>query len=232
MEITPIFLILAAAVGLLVGLLVASLFTSRDSKRSQASAPPEVLTKEGYAEAARLYYSPARKNVVTALDEEYYADFQALSLEQKNRVFRLLSMWATWAGKPLFEPKSDSVATDAEANHLKEGGLPPIQPVLEQAVQKVLKEPAEDEPFQEPMAAPPKTIAGQISLIIEKMLEGHPLKEKGIQLIENAHHGVDVWVGMEKFEGIDAIPYPEAQQLIRAAVAQWERETEAGHLKP
>jgi hypothetical protein len=232
MEITPLFLVLAAAVGLLVGLLVASLFNSRDSKRSNNSTLPEVLTKEGYAEAARLYYSPARKNVVTALDEEYYADFQALSPEQKNRVFRLLTMWATWAGRSQYEPKPEPASTDSQPLIVNGGNLPPIQPVLEPAVQKVLKEPTEDEPFQEPMAAPPKTIAGQISLIIEKMLEDHPLKEKGIQLIENAHHGVDVWVGMEKFEGIDAIPYPEAQQLIRSAVAQWERETEAGRLKP
>lgn len=232
MEITPLFLVFAAIIGLLVGLLVASLFNSRDSKRTQSSELPEVLTKEGYSEAARLYFSPARKNVVTALDEDYYADFQALSPEQRNRILRLLSLWARWAGKSINEPGAELKREEGIPQVKESSDLPPIQPVLEQSVQKVLKEPEDEPKLDEPMAAPPKTIAGQISLILEKMLEGHPLKEKGIQLIENSHHGVDVWVGMEKFEGIDAIPYPEAQQLIRAAVAQWERETEAGRIKP
>jgi hypothetical protein len=69
-----------------------------------------------------------------------------------------------------------------------------------------------------------KTVAGQISDIIAEIIQTSPLKEKGIKLIERPDHGVDVWFGMEKFDGIGAIPYPEVRQLIREAAARWERE--------
>jgi hypothetical protein len=76
----------------------------------------------------------------------------------------------------------------------------------------------------EPAKIKPKTIAGQISDIIEEMIQTSPLREKGIRLIEREDHGVDVWYGMEKFDGVEAIPYPEVKQLIKAAAARWERE--------
>jgi hypothetical protein len=69
-----------------------------------------------------------------------------------------------------------------------------------------------------------KTVAGQISDIIAEMIQTSPLKEKGIKLIERPDHGVDVWFGVEKFDGIGAIPYPEVKQLIREAAVQWEKE--------
>ncbi len=69
-----------------------------------------------------------------------------------------------------------------------------------------------------------KTVAGQISDIIAEMIQTSPLKEKGIRLIERPDHGVDVWFGIEKFDGIGAIPYPEVKQLIREAAARWEKE--------
>ena len=56
------------------------------------------------------------------------------------------------------------------------------------------------------------------------MVKTSSLREKGIKLIEREDHGVDVWIGMEKFDGVEAIPYPEAKQLIKAAAAKWEKE--------
>lgn len=227
-EITPIFLVLAAVIGLLVGLLVSSLFSSRESKSGEAEKPPQEMLKDGFAEIVRLWYSPSGKKIVTQMDGGYYKDFLTLSPEQKARVNKLLVLWSDWAGK-VTEVKVDP--TSAPILGVESSGaanLPPIAPVLDWSVQEALKaEEAADSPIL-PVEDRPKTIAGQISLIIEKMLIDSPIKEKGIKLIENDHHGVDVWIGLEKFDGIDAIPYPDVQQLIREAVAVWEREMEAG----
>ena len=54
------------------------------------------------------------------------------------------------------------------------------------------------------------------------MLVGTDLKEKGIKLIENQQNGVDVWVGLDKYPGIEAVPDPAVKDLIRRAVIQWE----------
>ncbi len=222
-EITPLFLILAAVIGLLVGLLVSSLFSTRESKTAEPDQPPQDLIKDGFAEAAGLWYSPSGKTIVTQLDGGYYRDFSLLTADQKTRVNKLLTLWSAWTGKNT-ESQTDSTSVVSSETDK----LPPLKPVLDWSVQEALKAEEEANSAVLPVEDKADTIAGQISIIIERMLVDSPIKEKGIKLIENSHHGVDVWIGLEKFDGIDAIPYPDVQQLIREAVAQWEREMEAG----
>lgn len=225
--ITPLYLVLAAVIGLLVGLLVSSLFSSREPKSAEPEQPPQELMKEGFAEAVSLWYSPSGKKIITQLDGGFYRALSDLSPDQKARVTKLLALWSAWAGKapetmtePAVEPEMGAPASAAE-------NPAPVEPILDWSVQEALKSDEDVDAGLLPLEDKPKTIAGQISLIIEKMLIDSPIKEKGIKLIENNHHGVDVWIGLEKFDGIDAIPYPDVQQLIREAVAQWEREMEA-----
>lgn len=230
MEITPLFLVLAALVGLLIGVLVSSLLSGRDSKKGQQPSPPPELAKEGFAEIARLWYSPSGKKVITELDHEHYRDYSTLSPEQQKRIKRMVSLWSDWAGVIPQEKAEVPSPVRVEPAMTENAALPPIAPVLDWSVAEALKPEDGTKTAEQPAFLKPKTVAGQISDIIDRMLEGNPLREKGIKLIENAHHGVDVWIGLEKFDGIDTIPYPEVQDVIRKAVAQWERETEASRL--
>jgi len=68
------------------------------------------------------------------------------------------------------------------------------------------------------------SITQQISAILDDMLKEANLSDKGIKLIENEEHGVDVWVGVEKYSDIEEVPYPQVRQLIRDAVMRWEQE--------
>ena len=218
--ITPIFLLLAAIIGLLIGLLVSNLTSSREKKQSPDDEAQLALQKEGFAEALRLWYSPGGKKIITELDGEFYRDFLLLSTEQRNRVLKLLSLWSLWAGEvPESRPQSLPEKEIDQVNHVQA-----VPASLEPSVAEVIQR--EEEPAER--NDKPASIAGQVSLIIDQLLEDSPLKDKGIKLIENQNQGVDVWVGTEKFEGIDAIPYPEVQQLIRKAVLLWEKKTEEG----
>jgi hypothetical protein len=227
-EITPLFLVLAAVIGLLVGLLVSSLFSSREPKSTDSNEPPQEMVKDGFAEAVSLWYSPSGKKIVTQLDGGFYRDFLVLSADQKTRVNKLLALWSNWAGKVTEEKIEPTSAPILDHQTDNEADLPAVAPVLDWSVQEALKSEETTEKAILPKKDKPTTIAGQISLIIDKMLVDSPIKEKGIKLIENSNQGVDVWIGLEKFDGIDAIPYPDVQHLIREAVAQWEREMEAG----
>jgi len=218
--ITPIFLLLAAIIGLLIGLLVSNLTSSREKKQLPDEEAQRAMQKEGFAEALRLWYSPGGKKIVTELDGEFYRDFLLLSTEQKNRVLRLLSLWSLWAGE-VPENRTQSLP---EKEIDQADRVQTVPATLEPSVAAVIQR---DEDAVE-RNDKPSSIAGQVSLIIDQLLEESPLKDKGIKLIENQNKGVDVWVGTEKFEGIDAIPYPEVQQLIRKAVLLWEKEMEAG----
>ena len=63
----------------------------------------------------------------------------------------------------------------------------------------------------------------QIDEILQAHLIGTPLANKAIRLQESPDGSVIVWVGLNHYEGIDAVSEPEIQALIRQAAAEWEK---------
>ena len=231
---TPLLLALAGAAGILVGLLVSTLFKN-DSKTNPEENPlPKKFADAGFAEAARLYYSPAMKKALTQLDGDFYSDFNALTPEQKRRIMRILQAWQEWGSLP------------STLQNETQNGAPPLLPEAQpetelpaagqsvSALHFMPSEPIADElPEAVPAVAKPLTIFEQINDILKEVVAASPEKNRGIRLVDNGHDGVIVWVGMEKFNGVDEVPYPEVRALIRTAVARWEVEAEAlNHPEP
>ncbi len=67
-----------------------------------------------------------------------------------------------------------------------------------------------------------KSIVMQIEDILQDMIAGTPLANRGLHLTEDPRRGVIVQLGLQFFEGIDSVTDPEAQAAIRAAVQAWE----------
>lgn len=61
------------------------------------------------------------------------------------------------------------------------------------------------------------------------MLVDTPLEKRGIHLSELPGSGVVVQVGLDQYPGIEAVPDEEVRSVLRAAVAEWERQN---RLKP
>jgi hypothetical protein len=70
---------------------------------------------------------------------------------------------------------------------------------------------------------PPLSITAQIDEILQEKLQDSPFASRPIRLVELPSKGVAVKVGMEQYEGVDAVPDEGIRQLIRSAVAEWER---------
>ena len=79
----------------------------------------------------------------------------------------------------------------------------------------------------EPIAAS-QSIVEQIDEILQSQMVGTPLMERGIRLQESPEGGVLVWVGMEKFEGVNEVPDEQIQAAIRAAISVWENKYTPG----
>jgi hypothetical protein len=76
--------------------------------------------------------------------------------------------------------------------------------------------------------SPPKSIAAQVDEIVQEMLVqpsrlNPQLHAKGIRLMELPGKGMVVMVGLDQFDGVEAVPDPEVRNLLKAAVAEWER---------
>jgi len=250
---STLLLILAALIGLFIGLLISSLRSGKEGK--QKNQPPREILKEGYGEIARLWYSPATKKILTELDGGFYKGFNALSVEQQARVKRLSSLLHEWIGEePAAETPSQAAPVTAEhyqplpdrstpvtfEERLEEEVYTPaavaVSPfaTTEQEdadVISVLQQSLPPEEEGEAGFMPPEvaefSITQQINAILQDILENTELADKGIKLEENPDHGVDVFVGAEKYPGIEDVPYPQVRTLIHEAVLRWEQETDS-----
>lgn len=104
---------------------------------------------------------------------------------------------------------------------------PPARPVPRAEVVPTLKPAGKGKPAnltKEEIAAAkaPKSMVAQIEDILQDMLEGTPYAQRGIHLTEDPARGVMVQVGLDHYEGIEAVPDAEIKALIRSAVEKWE----------
>lgn len=250
---STLLLVLAALIGLFIGLLISSLFSGKEGK--QKNQPPREILKEGYGEVARLWYSPAVKKVLTELDGGFYKGYDALSVEQQAKIKRLSSLLSDWiGGGPVAETPSQAAPVIMEHYQpLPDRSLPePVEETYNNDVYtpaavavspfataeeddadviSVLQQSLPPEEGGEAGFMPPEavefSITQQINAILQDILGTTDLADKGIKLEENPDHGVDVFVGAEKYPGIEDVPYPQVRTLIHEAVLRWEQETDS-----
>ena len=68
-----------------------------------------------------------------------------------------------------------------------------------------------------------KSIVLQIEDILQDIIAGTELAHRGVHLMEDPIRGVIVQIGLEHFEGIDAVPDAQIKAIIQSAVKEWEQ---------
>ncbi len=109
---------------------------------------------------------------------------------------------------------------------------PYLKPALNEPVQEeALKPPGMNivevmtraiQPKKGDLQETPKSITAQIDDVLQDMLDESAHENQAIRLIEDPGKGVVVMVGLDQYEGVEAVPDPEIRSLIRSAVAEWE----------
>jgi hypothetical protein len=122
------------------------------------------------------------------------------------------SMAASAMGTP---PKQAEIYDISDADLSRALGTAPVPAAAPRPQPVVLEEPASAKDA-------PQSIVKQIDDILQDMIAGSPLAQRGLQLTEDPVRGVIVHIGIDRFEGIDSVPDPQARAAIRAAVQAWE----------
>jgi len=185
--------------------------------RTTASAPPALPGKT----LMRLWLDPAER---LALDLDGQAvDTTPISESNRKRLLGLLNVMRPWiegkstpasipptpAPRPAVPPPSPAPSAPAQVN-----APAPVVPAA-----AVVKE-------EKPVAT--LSIVEQIDEILQARLAGSPLAGRGIRLMQSPEGGAIVWVGLQKFAGVDEVTDPEVQAVIRAATAEWEKKYTPG----
>jgi hypothetical protein len=72
-------------------------------------------------------------------------------------------------------------------------------------------------------AIKPPSIVTMIDNVLQTKIPGSKFAGMGVRLEEGSFGEVVVYVGTNRYPGIDAVPDPEVQALIRSAIADWEK---------
>lgn|SRR5689334_15291904 len=164
----------------------------------------------------------------------------SLSADQRKRLIDMLNIMRPWLegrGAPAADlsMKATPSSAPSEPSSLSErldtfAGPPPqnkpapaqpapprSQPISQSAAPRTTTIAKEDRP-----SAPANSIVSQIDSVLQARLEGTPLGERGIFLTQSAEGGVNVYVGLTRYNGVDDVPDPEIKAAIRAAISEWE----------
>ena len=164
------------------------------------------------------------------------ADTSALDAEKRKRLIEILTHMRPWLETPKPQPaqqpsaspppRSVSPQPAAQSPQASPPARPAPAPQPTPAQQPAA--PAPDDDDDNDRAAESLSIVGQINSVLQARLAGTPLAGKGIRLQESLEGGVTVWVGISKFDGVDAVPDDEIKTVIRAAITEWENKYTPG----
>ena len=177
------------------------------------------------------------ENGVFALDlDGRRVNPSSLSPDQRRRLIDMLNIIRPWlegrpapaatASPPPAPPESTSISDRLEAF----GGAPaqsrpapvePARPTSPSTSSSTPPRPATN-PKEDRPVAPANSIVGQIDSILQARLEGTSLADRGIFLTQSPEGGVNVYVGLTRYNGVEDVPDPQIKAAIRAAIAEWE----------
>ena len=199
----------------------------RALKRRSAQPPPQPpatsttptsnrdpLAEEDDVEVLSAWRTRSNK-VWLDMDGTRLNDKTALQTGQYQRLLALVMDLRPW------------LETSRPATPRPEAPPPPLRPAAPtpaptQAPVQVGKKNGATADEAKPPAPVLDSIIQQIDKVLQAKLETSTFKDRGIQLVEGPGGIVIVKDGINRYEGVDAIPDPQVKTLIQQAVTDWE----------
>ena len=199
-------------------------------------AAPAPSGPAGLEEIARLWSESGSGKLVLEMGGQQLRTVSELSIEQRTRFESTLDQLLDWLGKPrqtpLPQPSADALAGGSAIGSNSTGSVvlpadrtPLSAPANSQPVIKPILNPFEliVKAFQTDVKKPDttKTLAEQVDEILQEKLAKSSLRDKGVRLMDVPDRGLVVLVGLEKYDGVDAVPDEQVKALLREAVDEW-----------
>lgn len=164
-----------------------------------------------------LTLSEAGRPLLRVDDREI--DSLRVSADQRRRLIDLMVMMRPWV-EPPGGASTESPVPAKPAPASKMSSMLSGRSALPVA--------AAPTPAAPPAPTGPMSLVTQIDSILQAQLEGTAFANRGIRLAESLHGGAIVFIGTKQYDGVDQVPDPEVQAVIRAAIAEWERKATPG----
>lgn len=240
-------------IGWAIGFFDSNLRSSKKIKQAEASAQIAIneakeMAAQAEAKLASIAETPVtvddpgllrikNENGTIALDlDGVRANPSALLPDQRKRLIEMLNVMRPWLeNKPAPVPTSVTPPPPLPSSPLRAMPVPDTRQGAPVNIPSPASQPAPPKPTPAPVpkkddkpATVPTSMVGQINAILQLRIANTKLAEQGVTMIESPSGGVFVYIGLNKFEGIDAVPDEDVKAAIRAAIAEWERKYTPG----
>lgn len=219
-----ILLVIGALLGAVITFLIAGQRSEDGPGDEQNTEPkhkqngrPAKLINGDFEEAASLWHN-AEGHLAIEMNGIAFTAAKEMNPATQDTADALVRECFAWLGKEA-PPKVKPAANNVDDVTLEELNLsvPAVAPIASRPLPKV------DDDADKLPDIPKESMIEQIDNILQEMLAGSALKDRGIHLVEGANMSVIVWVGSQSFQGIDQVSDPIIAKVIKKAVAEWER---------
>ena len=255
----PVIFILIAVSSICMGFLLGFVirgFTRRNAKTNEVpdtkSEQKETTTSKkvpnkNWSEVANLWRDRRNGSFIFQVENEFYKQGNDLSTKERDLLLKVVMDFYRWLEpsttlptKPVesIEPAlsvestpRDTAQTDlpiaslmnmpvrVEQQNGQKGSLNAAN-IISRALRSDVKV----------SILPTQSMVAQVDEILQEKISAAKMQKWAVRLAEFPNKGMTVLVGLEKYEGIDDVPYERVRAIIRESVAEWERRAENGEL--
>jgi hypothetical protein len=212
--------LLVALLSLVIGFALGRLVDSLGGGDVEESPPEEGEDSRHWTDILRVWRDRQSEKLVVKMDGKAFEWSYDLKPTQRNRLNQILRDIQSWL-EPLAISREDEISAQAGMAPVSASeeeprvSFSPIN-VLVRAMQADISKSSPE----------PRSIAAQIDEILQELVIDSPLGDRAVRLMEFPGKGMVVMIGMDQYEEVDDVPDEEVKELIRAAVAEWERRVE------
>lgn len=179
------------------------------------SIPTSISPSSDLLEVAQFWRGEEDKELIAQIDSKLVHQEDELSGDQHALLSLLLLDLGNWVGLEGRMQAMQAVQSEEQSEETqkeeKSSGFSPID-MLKNAVSADVFLPLAD-----------VSLADQIDPILQRMLTGSPLEDRGISLMDIEGRGMVVSVGLDLYDSVGEVPDEEIRAFIQKAVAEWEQ---------
>jgi hypothetical protein len=207
----------------------------KDAEAGGEEAPKEKKpARAGLRPVANLWQDAESRKMVAEVDGKLISQAGQLVAQQHAQLSIALVGLQEWVGLESQMQKAEEAKTirrqelfsriedrSAEAMEKQEEREEPPKPSGFKPVE-ILKSAVQAE-YRVPPGFNKLSIPAQINEVLQEMLEGTSLEDRGIQLMDIPGRGMVVFVGLDTYGEIEDVPDLAIKTVIREAVKKWEK---------
>jgi len=239
----PVTPILLTLLGFCSGFLLGYFIRARLRREPEAKTGAEIAEEEpaeekpagrNWLEIAKLWRDRRDGNLIFQIEDQHYKHGSDLTPKEREILLKVVMDFYRWLEPPsaaLPRPEEPAPPQAAEAEPVilipEEEPRPKSKLMILNPV-RVIAQAIKAEMV--PTITPAPSMVAQIDAILQEKLNATNMQKWAVRLTELPNRGMVVLVGLEQYDGIEAVPYERVRALIREAVAEWERRAERGEL--